>query len=664
VDRTAVDPMIGRTLEGRYLVGPRVARGGMATVYEATDLRLDRVCALKVMHAGLGDDDDFAGRFVREARSAARLSHPNVVSIFDQGDDDGTVFLAMEYVRGRTLRDVVRAEAPIAPARALALLDPVLAALAAAHRAGIVHRDVKPENVLIAEDGTVKVADFGLARAVSAETQHTVTGGVLIGTVSYLSPELVVDGRADTRSDVYATGVVLYELLTGSKPHAGESPLQVAWKHVHEDVPPPSLVAPGLPPYVDALVARATARDPDLRPADAQVLLHQVRRVRAALAQGVRDDPDLTSDLTPTVPVQRLGDGSDPDDIDYVRDEPVAVQTILSPAQVAHAGRTDDTSVISGTGATATSTAPPGPRPTGHRPQRRSRRGPLLLLLVLLLAAGAAVGAWWFGEGRFVATPGVVNLSSRAAEAKVESAGLGFTVGGRTWSETVPAGAVVRTDPAGGQDVARDGTVTAYLSRGPERHAVPALVGSTLDAAQAAVEDADLSFGTATYAFSGSVDKGVVLRSTPKAGAPLRRGTVVDVVVSKGPKPVKVPDVTGSDADSATARLRRLGLEVKSTEDNSDTVDDGDVISASPDSGTLLRGDTVRLVVSKGPVLVEVPSVVRRDADAAAATLEAAGFEVRTLRVEVYIGLGLVVRQSPGSGERAPRGSTITLYVV
>ena len=273
MDRTAADPLIGRVLDGRYRVGPRIARGGMATVYEAVDLRLDRVCAVKVMHAGLGDDHDFAARFVREARSAARLSHPNVVGVFDQGDDDGTVFLAMEYIPGHTLRDVIRKEAPMAPAKALTLIEPVLAALGAAHQAGLIHRDVKPENVLIADDGRVKVADFGLARAVSAETQHTATGGVLIGTVSYLAPELVVDGRSDARSDVYAAGVLIYEMLTGRKPHEGESPIQVAYKHVHEDVPPPSEEVPGIPPYVDALVARATARDRGAAPR---------RRARAA----------------------------------------------------------------------------------------------------------------------------------------------------------------------------------------------------------------------------------------------------------------------------------------------------------------------------------------------------------------------------------------------
>ena len=290
--------MTGRLLDGRYRIGPRIARGGMASVYEATDLRLDRTVAVKIMHPGLGDDDEFAARFVSEARSAARLSHPNVVAVYDQGNDDGTVFLAMELIPGHTLRDTIGKEAPMSPARAFALLEPVVSALAAAHRAHLMHRDVKPENVLIADDGRIKVADFGLAKAVSAHTQHTATG-VLIGTVSYIAPELVVEGRSDARADVYSVGVILYELLTGNKPHEGETPIQVAYKHVHEDVPPPSRVVPGIPAYVDALVARATARDREQRPADAGVLLHHLRRVSSAVAAGVREDPDLVADLLP-----------------------------------------------------------------------------------------------------------------------------------------------------------------------------------------------------------------------------------------------------------------------------------------------------------------------------------------------------------------------------
>ena len=682
MDRTVADPMIGRLLDGRYRVGPRIARGGMATVYEATDLRLDRVCALKVMHAGLGDADDFADRFVREARSAARLSHPHVVGVFDQGDDDGTLFLAMEYIPGHTLRDLIRKEAPMAPSKALSLLDPMLSALAAAHQVGMVHRDVKPENVLLADDGRVKVADFGLARAVSTETQHT-SGGVLIGTVSYLSPELVVDGRADARADVYATGVVLYEMLTGRKPHEGDSAIQVAYKHVHDDVPPPSRLVPGLPPYVDALVARATARDPDRRPADARVLLHQVRRVRAALDNGVLDDPDLTSDLTPTVPMQRLG--KDPDDIDYVRDDPDDgfgdwpadrpgdgpgdVQTILTPAQVAAQavdGSADDTSVIGGARPAPATAAPPSRpsrRPAARRP-RRSRRGPVLLLLVVLLAAAAGTASWWFGAGRYTTTPGVLGLSAQVAEAKVEAAGLTFEVAGRAYSETVPLGTVVSTDPAGGENVTRTGTVSAVLSRGPERHDVPTLSGKTLDQAQVALQDAKLAYGDASFAYSEKVAKGVVLGSDPEPGTSLKPGSAVDLVVSRGPRPVKVPDFTGKDADTATTALRKLRFKVTRSEENSDTVDEGDVITQAPNSGRLFRGDAVRLLVSKGPVLVEVPKVVGRSTGDAEAAMRAAGFSSVTQQTEFYIGIGIVVRQGPGAGERAPRGSTVTLYIV
>ncbi|MBA2774477.1 MAG: serine/threonine protein kinase, partial [Nocardioidaceae bacterium] len=298
-------------------MGAKIARGGMATVYEATDLRLDRPVAIKVMPHALADNEEFSQRFVREARAAARLTHPNVVAVYDQGDDDGTLFLAMEYVAGRvTLRDVIRADAPLAPGRALALFEEILKAIAAAHESGIIHRDVKPENVLIDPRGRVKVADFGLARAISSATTATATAGVLMGTVSYIAPELVTEGRSDARSDVYALGVLLFELLTGHKPHTGDSPIQVAYKHVHDDVPAPSAMVDGIPPYLDAFVARATARQRDLRPADAHVMLQQLRRVRHALDHGVVNDEELTSDLTPTVAVGTApGDGWAYDDV-------------------------------------------------------------------------------------------------------------------------------------------------------------------------------------------------------------------------------------------------------------------------------------------------------------------------------------------------------------
>ena len=654
MDRTVADPMIGCLLDGRYRVGPRIARGGMACVYEATDLRLDRVCALKIMHPNLGDDEDFAGRFVREARSAARLSHPNVVAVFDQGDDNGTLFLAMEYIPGHTLRDLVRKEAPMAPAKALALIDPILSALAAAHEAGMIHRDVKPENVLLADDGRIKVADFGLARAVSAETQHTATGGVLIGTVSYLSPELVVDGRADARSDVYAAGVLIYEMLTGRKPHEGDSPIQVAYKHVHEDVPPPSRTIEGIPAYVDALVARATARDRELRPADARVLLHQVRRVRAALDHGITDDPELTADLTPTVPVYVH------DSIDYVRDD---APTIVEPED--H-GR-EDTSVIGsviGRASALPAARPSNPRPPHNRAPRRSRKGPILLALVLLLAAIAGVAGWYFGMGRYTSTPGVINLSQAQAGEKVEAAGLSFEVGGKSFSETVTAGSVISTDPAAGSKILENGAVTAVISKGAERYEVPPLRGMTEDEAQQALDDAKLSFGDTTERFNAKVAEGVVLRSAPKPGTELKPGAAVDLFVSKGPRPIKVPDFTGKGAEKAETALSERGFEVETSSRDDDAVPEGDVITQTPGGGTLFRGDTVRLLVSEGPQMVQVPSVSGDGVDVATEKLEAAGFEVRTERSSLYVGLEYVVDTDPKQGTMAPRGRVVTLFLV
>jgi serine/threonine-protein kinase len=267
MDTTLARPPVGQLLDGRYRVVSPLAHGGMATVYLGTDTRLDRTVALKIMRAELASDEDFVRRFAAEARSVARLSHPNVVTVYDQGADGRTLYLAMEYVPGHTLRDLLRQRGRLTPREALDIMDGVLAGLAAAHQAGIVHRDVKPENVLLGDAQTVKVADFGLARLLSGAT-HT-KSGMIIGTAAYLAPEQVSGGVADARTDVYAAGVMLFELLTGIQPHTGDTPLAVAYKHVNEAVPPPSSVVPGLPPALDALLALATSRDPELRPADA-----------------------------------------------------------------------------------------------------------------------------------------------------------------------------------------------------------------------------------------------------------------------------------------------------------------------------------------------------------------------------------------------------------
>lgn len=689
------DPMVGRLLDGRYRVGPRIARGGMASVHEATDLRLDRTVAVKIMHPGLGDDDDFAQRFVREARAAARLNHPHVVAVYDQGADDGTVFLAMEHVPGHTLRDVVRKEAPMAPARALALLEPVVSALAAAHRAGLIHRDVKPENVLIADaqhGGHIKVADFGLAKAVSADTQHTATGGVLIGTVSYLAPELVVDGRSDARADVYAAGVVLYELLTGKKPHEGESPIQVAYRHVHHDVPAPSMLQEGIPDYVDALVARATSRDRTQRPADAGVLLHQLHRVQSALREGLASDPELSEDLLPRARAADDDAGNGTESFD------AAALALLTEVATSESGLLDDGNPDRTTAlerhqvpaaALAPAARPPAPpatvavpavaaapsspvrrapsRPAAVAPaeRRRSRRGPLVLVLALLLVAGLGVGAYWFGWARYTTTPGVLGMAEKAATAKLGAAGLEVTVGDPGHSETVPVGDVLDTDPGPGDRVLDGGTVTLMLSLGPERYDVPALRGMSEDQAQDALRATNLEFGESVGRWNETVPEGQVIRSTPKAGTTLKPGATVDLVISKGRRPIPVKDWTGESWSRAQAWLERRGLTGEvGAEEFSDTVARGDVISQTPTSGELFRGDTVTFVISQGPELVEVPQVRAFGVEAAREELEKLGFEVVEEEAPSYIGVGFVFSTDPPAGTMAPKGSTITLYLI
>jgi beta-lactam-binding protein with PASTA domain/serine/threonine protein kinase len=710
VDRTAADPLVGQLLDGRYLVGARIARGGMATVYEATDLRLDRLVALKVMPQALADDETFRQRFVREARAAARLTHPNVVAVYDQGEDDEVLFLAMEFVAGRhTLRDVIRDEAPVSPTRALTILEEILKAIAAAHEAGIVHRDIKPENVLIDPRGQIKVADFGLARAISAATAATATGGVLMGTVSYLPPELVIDGSSDARSDVYALGVLLFELLTGTKPHTGESPIQVAYKHVHDDVPPPSTVVDGVPPYLDAFVARATSRQRDLRPADGHVMLQQLRRVRHALDNGVIDDEELTDDLTPTVAVFRPpADPADPahpaDPADPTGLEPPSWQprrpqdevfdvtayddfpTTVTPVIPATPGYpTHERTLVVGETREPPTVAPPPPpdvpytsaasrASTAGRPPVRTaaspavrqstRRGWIALVVVLLLAAGAAATGWWYGVGRFRETPNVVNLTQTQAKEKVVAAGLGFEVADVAYSEDVPPGKVISTDPAPGDDVLRDGTVTVVVSQGPERHDVPRLDDMTESQAIDAITEASLTVGDVKRQYHETIPEGGIIGYSPKAGTPLRRDDAVNLVVSKGPVPIQIDDYTGQPADAAESALSGLGFDVKRKERYNDDVDAGLVISQKPNHGHRFAGDPITLVVSLGPHLIEVPDVYLDGVDAATETLEAAGFEVDVDHSDGYLGLGYVVSQDPDGGSMAPPGSTITISLI
>jgi eukaryotic-like serine/threonine-protein kinase len=632
--------VVGRVLDGRYRVLSHLADGGMATVYLALDQRLDREVAIKVMHDNLARDATFVSRFRREARSAARLSHPHVVAVFDQGEDDSTgtttMFLAMEYVPGRTLRDVLTAEGPLTPRAALDLFDPILQAVAAAHDAGLIHRDVKPENVILREDGVVKVADFGLARAVTAATT-TNASGTLLGTVAYLSPEQVERGIADARSDVYAAGLVLYEMLTGRKAFDGDSPIHVAYQHVHGSVPMPSETVPTVPEELDQLVALATARDPDKRPATAGDYLAEVRRSRALMTT---TELDLRPASTPQ------------------HDAAAAVPTRLG-SDVA------PTSVVPVVSRTAPEPHPSGTPPGSSTDTGRRRRVWPAVLAVLLVLAVAGGAAWWFtnGPGSMTRVPTLERLSQAEAQAALQRADLRSSVT-ETFDETAPTGTVMSADPGAGAEVRKLSTVGLTVSKGQERYAAPTLVGTAGDVAAATLTAQHLVLGERKEEFSETVEAGKVLAQDPAAGTSLKPGAAVALTVSKGRQPIPVTDFTGKPADQAKKALADAGLTVKEGDPvNSDTVPAGAVVSQAPPNGNLFKGDTVTIVASKGPVLVAVPATVGKQRDEATKQLKAGGFQVAYINVLGGL-FGIVRASDPAAGTMARKGATVTLTIV
>ncbi len=648
------DSLVGRTLDGRYRVERRIARGGMATVYAATDLRLERLVALKVMHPTFAEDPDFVTRFVREARSAARLSDPHVVAVFDQGETlDGVAYLVMEYVDGRTLRDILREHGPLTASQALTLLEPVAEALAAAHRAGIVHRDIKPENVLVDERGRIKVADFGLARAVTSSTSSVATQGLLIGTVAYLSPEQVETGTATARSDVYGAGVLLFEVLTGKTPFSGETPLSIAYKHVNHDVPAPSELVANVPPQVDALVVRATSRDARERYADGTELLEAIRAARAVLPRPTPLSADDTVVVARNVAGATAVSVAAATALDGGRQ---ATAVLPVPQHVAAGGGTDSTDVA-GTGNDG--------QPPDQSPKRR-RRWPVVLLVLLVLAAiGAGAFAVW-NHSQQVPVPNLINTTPQQATNLLAREGLHLSVAGQAFSETIKPGHVVSTQPAQGATVRKGQSVNAYVSKGPERHAVPSVKGLTPTAATATLASNHLALGIKTYAYNDNVTTGLVITTNPPQGRLLRRNTAVDLVISKGPAPVRVPTVAGKTQARATQLLADSGLSVSGVRQQySSSVASGVVISVSPAAGTtVFRGTSVSLVVSKGPPPVTVPSVRDNPVDTAVRRLESLGLHVKVNYPFGISVLGRVLTQSPAAGSVVPRGTTVTIRVV
>ncbi|MCX6502265.1 MAG: Stk1 family PASTA domain-containing Ser/Thr kinase [Microbacterium sp.] len=635
------DPLIGRLVDGRYRVRARIARGGMATVYVATDLRLERRVALKVMHGHLSDDTVFQSRFIQEARAAARLADPHVVNVFDQGQDDDMAYLVMEYLPGITLRELMREQKRLSIPQTITIMDAILSGLAAAHRADIVHRDVKPENVLLAEDGRIKIGDFGLARATTA---NTASGAMLLGTIAYLAPELVTRGSADARSDIYALGIMLYEMLTGEQPYKGEQPMQIAYQHATDSVPRPSAKNPGVPEQLDELVLWATERSPDARPLDADEMLRRLREIEAelgiapqvartlAVGTAVADDILDSGELTKALPAAAL------------------------------------------TGAVATSPDADNATLLRRATRRRSTRGGWLFALVLLLAVVAGGAGWFFGSGpgSLVGVPAVAGLSFEQAQAALSEEGL-VAERAEEYSLDIAAGTVIRTEPDGGARVDKESTVRVVVSLGPAPHDLPALGGMPVAQATAALQAAVVAVGDPQYVFTDAAPDTVVAASlTPRGatdavdctgGCTVHEGDAAVLTVSKGP----LPDVSGMGVTEATSVLTDVGMKVDSIEEFSDDVDKGDVVGivARDGGGDWRPGETVTLRVSKGPQLFAVPDVTKMTRDQAKNALEKAGFQVSyNASWNLFPdAVTQVTAQNPTAGSSHPRGTTVTLSI-
>jgi beta-lactam-binding protein with PASTA domain len=705
------DPLIGSTVDDRYLVLSKVARGGMSTVYLAKDIRLNRNIALKILHPHLATDNAFIERLQREAWSAASLSHPHVVQIHDHGVGNAHAYLVLEFIDGHTLREVINTRGALTPRQALDLLDPVVEGLAAAHAAGLVHRDVKPENVLISRNGWVKIGDFGLSRAVTTTTNT----GTLLGTVAYVAPELVNGDGGDARSDIYSAGIMLYELLTGVQPFRGEVPIAIAMAHVRDDVPEPSAAVPGLPAEMDELVRYMTEKDPDNRPANGASLLEDLRHIRRTLtpaeldAGGAGSGHAVAPAAGGATEVIKPGAGV----TEAIKPGPAAI-TAPSAATTVIATPSYPTSVlpvgsqlyVHNTGLDGSAFNPPllppafapgsddgegfdddGPASPTKREARAAQKarakaaatpvttfGPLhprrrviiWTVVIAVLFVLAAVAGWFLalGPGALATVPDVHNKTVAQAQQLLHDQGFDAAPTSSVFDEKTAAGLVVDTDPTAGSSQRRFLGVSILVSKGPVLYPVPAVTGKTLAAATSALKDGHLAAGNVTEAFDEKVAAGIVLSQNPASGTQFRGNTKVNLVVSKGPKPIPVPSVVGKTSADAKSALEALGLKTAIAPErlNSPTVPVGSVISQVPASGDLTAGGTVTLTISKGPKMVLVPDLVGKQVGAAKAQLEALGF---TVKVENLLGgfFGTVRFQDP-QGVEAPEGSTVTLRVI
>lgn len=647
METTLKDPRIGVVLEQRYRVQARIAQGGMASVYRAHDTRLDRAVAVKIMHAPYAGDPNFVRRFITEAKAAAAVNHPNIVAVYDQGTEDELTYLVMELVDGRTLRDVLTDQGRLTPGETVSVLGPVLDALAAAHRSGVMHRDIKPENVLLSSDGQVKVADFGLARAVESVRPAT-TKGVVMGTVAYVSPEQIMHSKSDKRSDVYAVGIMAYEMLTGEPPFTGNSSVNIAFQHVHSEVPAPADSLPGLPAEVNAVIVAATRKEPDDRPADADELLSRLR-----------DAVEVAQLPTNAVPIPKPRSAPDMTVADSV-----AATTMM--------GAADETAVLDkvvGDAPTTVMRAVPAldDRLPARRPARSHRRSGVLSFLmtptamvigVVVLALIAGLTGWWLVSPKSTVTPNLVRMTKQDAVQQADRSGLDVKFAPEEFSETVPKGLVLSQDPAADSEIDEGGTVTVVLSKGPQRTGVPDVGNQPEDAARTAMRDSGFKTKVVRE-YDEGIETDRVIRTEPAAGTELKPGEYVTLIVSKGKKPLEMPNVVGQPEADARRTLEGMGLTVNVTKERNASGTPGQVLSQDPDEGSdVRRGDTVTLTVAEGVKMPNVTGMSYKDAEK---RLEEMG-----LRVRRGSGRGddVVVAQNPAPDTALRAGDEVTLWAL